>query len=237
MQTVDMRDLFEDEDILMPKPRPHHKTLRRQTALTEIDAHDEYRRAYGVQQLIKVMGVGRPKEGKSYHIISGGNVDLLSHLRWLLCHWKQIDHLFISAWAISSTDILLLERWAERGQLRDISLVVGDIFPRKYVKEWEKLEEMRERGIISRIFSEKIHSKLMLMEASDGTKIVLESSANCKMNPRVEQSIITVSDKLHDFYQEYFHEMFNRTLEKKIVSDLNTFELNTEEDDSDFFEE
>lgn len=232
-----MKGLFEEYSILELKRKPQHKTLRRQTALLEIEAADECRRAYGVQQLIKVMGMDRPEKGKSYHIISGGNVDLLSHLRWILCHWKQIDHLFISAWAISGTDILLLERWAERGQLRDISLVVGDVFPRKYLKEWEKLEEMRERGIISRIFSEKIHSKLMLMEASDGTKIVVESSANCNMNPRVEQSIVTVSDKLHDFYKEYFHEMFNRTLEKKIVSDLNSFDLNTEEDDSDFFEE
>ena len=36
---------------------------------------------------------------------------------------------------------------------------------------------------------------------------MVESSANCNMNPRVEQSCITRSDRLHEFYTEYLHEI------------------------------
>lgn len=184
------------------------KKLRRVTALVELDTQDEYRRAFGVQQLCQCM-MEKPQEGKSYHIITGGHVDLLAHLRWLMLHWKKMKHVFVSAWAISGADILMLEKWIEGGEIGDVEILVGDIFPSKYKMEWEKLLEMYDRGFVKNIFKSTIHSKLLLMEAEDGTKLVIESSANCNMNPRVEQSVVTVSEKLFDFYWVYMHEMFD----------------------------
>ena len=55
------------------------------------------------------------------------------------------------------------------------------------------------------------------MEADDGTKLVIESSANCNMNPRVEQSCVTVSEKLYDFYFTYLHEMFDEEQARRTV--------------------
>ena len=40
-------------------------------------------------------------------------------------------------------------------------------------------------------------------------KIVVEGSANCNMNPRVEQSVVTVSSKLYDFYRQYMDDLFS----------------------------
>lgn len=184
------------------------KSVRRVTALTEIDTQDEYRRAFGTLQLCKCMN-RKPERGKSYHIITGGQVDLLAHVQWLLLYYPHFKRLFISAWAISGADILLLEKWHDEGMFDTVEILVGDIFPSKYKMEWEKLVELQERGVVTNVYKSTIHSKLLLMEADDGEHVVIESSANCNMNPRVEQSCVTVSDVLFDFYWVYLHEMFD----------------------------
>ena len=204
---------------------------RRVTALTEIDTHDEYRRAFGVYQLCQCM-MKKPEVGKSYHIITGGAVDLIAHVQWLNLHWKHFTRLFISAWAISGADILLLEKWHGMGMFDTVEVLVGDIFPSKYKMEWEKLTELEQRGIVNAVFKSTIHSKLLLMEAQDGTKLVIESSANCNMNPRVEQSCVTISDKLFDFYWTYLHDMFDedqaRAVVREEVKEINEERLNNE---------
>lgn len=180
------------------------KKTRRKTALTTISTEDEWRRANGVQELNKVMS-DRPTPGRSIHILTGGNVDLLAHLMWVMQFWPKVRRVFLSAWAISAVDILLCKRWLENGSIGTLELLLGDIFPSKYKKEWEKLMEMYDAGVITNIYNSAIHSKLMLIDCEDGTKIVIESSANCNMNPRIEQSCVTVSDELFKFYDVYLH--------------------------------
>ena len=192
------------------------KKLRRITDLTEVSAEDEMRRAYGVGELVKLMS-DKPVPGKSYHIITGGAIDLICHLYWLLRHWPHMKKVLISAWAISGRDILFLEKLLKDGQIDRVELLVGDIFPTKYKMEWKKLMEIYDSGGISAVYKSTIHSKLLLMEADDGTKLVIESSANCNMNPRVEQSCVTVSEKLYDFYFTYLHEMFDEEQARRTV--------------------
>ena len=192
------------------------KKLRRITDLTVVSAEDEMRRAYGVGELVKLMS-DKPVPGKSYHIITGGAIDLICHLYWLLRHWPHMKKVLISAWAISGRDILFLEKLLKDGQIDRVELLVGDIFPTKYKMEWKKLMEIYDSGGLSAVYKSTIHSKLLLMEADDGTKLVIESSANCNMNPRVEQSCVTVSEKLYDFYFTYLHEMFDEEQARRTV--------------------
>ena len=192
------------------------KKLRRITDLTVVSAEDEMRRAYGVGELVKLMS-DKPVPGKSYHIITGGAIDLICHLYWLLRHWPHMKKVLISAWAISGRDILFLEKLLKEGQIDRVELLVGDIFPTKYKMEWKKLMEIYDSGGISAVYKSTIHSKSLLMEADDGTKLVIESSANCNMNPRVEQSCVTVSEKLYDFYFTYLHEMFDEEQARRTV--------------------
>lgn len=180
------------------------KKTRRKTALTTISAEDEWRRANGVQELNNVMSTP-PIPGRSIHILTGGNVDLLAHLMWVMQFWPKLKRVFLSAWAISAVDILLCKRYLEEGSIGTLELLLGDIFPSKYKKEWEKLMEMYDAGVITNIYNSAIHSKVMLIDCYDGTKIVIESSANCNMNPRIEQSCVTVSVELFRFYDVYLH--------------------------------
>ena len=190
------------------------KNERRVTALTEIDVVDEYRRAFGVYQLVNCMNK-KPEPGKSYHILTGGKVDLLAHVMWLMLYYKM-KRIFISAWAISGNDILMLEKLHDEGKFESVEILVGDIFSSKYKFEWQKLLELEEKGVVNAVFQSTIHAKLLLMEATDGTKIVIESSANCNMNPRIEQACVTVSEKLFEFYWVYLHNEFDKDIQCQV---------------------
>lgn len=208
------------------------KKTRRKTELTDIDIVDEYRRANGVYELCKCM-VTPPEEGKSYHIITGGNVDLLAHLQWVQLFWKKVRRVFISAWAISGADIMLCKRWLEEGNIGTLELLLGDIFPSKYKMEWKKLMEMYDAGIITNIYNSTIHSKVLLIEVDDDTKIVVESSANCNMNPRIEQSCITRNAQLFDFYDIYLHEVLSEEEARFVARKTNELRLIEDGDLSD----
>ena len=117
----------------------------RTTSICEIEAKDEYRFCYGVYNLVNLRKE-KFEPGKSYHILSDGKVDMLNHLRWLIMLYGRIEHVCISSWSISATNILLLERWHDDGELGSVDLVVGDIFPAKFREEWSALLRLREGG-------------------------------------------------------------------------------------------
>jgi hypothetical protein len=217
---------------------PLHKKSknRRVTELIDINPVDEYRRAFGVYQLCQCM-MSKPEPGHAYHIITGGNVDLLAHLQWVMLHWPKIKHVFLSCWAISSPDILLLARMLDEKKIGTLELLLGEIFPTKFKMEWKKLMEMYDAGVITNIFQSTIHSKVMLIHCDDDTKIVIESSANCNMNPRVEQSCVTLNDDLYDFYYSYLHAIIDneearyvaRETTKKVMNDGNKADITDDE--------
>jgi len=212
------------------------KKTRRKTALTTISTEDEMRRVYGVGELNRVM-TEKPTKGRSIHILTGGNVDLLSHLIWVMQFWPKLKRVFLSAWAISGVDILWCKRLLEEKTIGTLELLLGDIFPSKYKQEWAKLMEMYDAGYITNIYNSSIHSKVMLIEAKDGTHIVIESSANCNMNPRVEQSCVTVSDELFQFYDVYLHGILDdeeaRYVWRKTAEQLMQTKYGTDSDLSD----
>lgn len=188
--------------------------LRRTTALTEIEIEDEYRFAYGVVQLMQEMN-HFPEVGKSYHFLSGGKIDMLCHLQWLFIHKKRLKHIFISAWSISGRDLMMIDKWHKQGKVGAFDIIVSDVYPTRFLEEWKLIGDMQSRGVIANVWSSIIHAKVLLVECDDGTKVVVEGSANCHMNPRIEQSVVTVSERLFDFYHVYFTEFLEEDQIKK----------------------
>ena len=242
-----MKDLslFPDETGKKPQERSalsssplqaQFKKTRRKSALTTISTEDEMRRINGMWELKSMMSE-RPTAGRSIHILTGGNIDLLAHLLWVMEFWPKVRRVFLSAWAISAVDILMCKRYLEEGKIGTLELLLGDIFPSKYKREWEKLMEMYDAGIITNIYNSAIHSKVMLIDCEDGTKIVIESSANCNMNPRIEQSCVTVSDELFRFYDVYLHGVLDaeeaRYVARKTIDQLKETRYGTEADLTD----
>ena len=233
-------DKEDEDDILVLKPyKPGKKKEKlervhyRKTAVQEITVEDEFRRVNGQIQILNTYGMLKPEKGKSYHFISGGNVDLIAYVKWLLLHWKHIHRMFITCWSIGSADIALVKRWLDNGILDEADILVGDVFPSIHPKEWEKLVEMYNDRQIRNLYKDTIHSKLILLEISDDEHIVVESSANCNMNPRVEQSVVTVSSELYHFYDDYFKELFEDEKLGEAKRDLVKLELNTPMEDEE----
>ena len=66
---------------------------------------------------------------------------------------------------------MLLARKLEAKEISGLEILLGEIFPSKYKQEWAKLMEMYDVGVITDIYKSTIHSKVMLIEAEDGTKL------------------------------------------------------------------
>lgn len=216
----------EDVTLDLPEAPKKKKGHRRTTELVKVKETLYWRKAYGVTSLLEVMGMEPPEMGASYHIISGGNVDLLCHLQWLQLHYPRLHRVFISAWAISGADILLMEQTIKKGKVEIFDVLVGDIFPNQYKHEWAKLKQMQEAGLVRGLYSSNIHSKFIMATDGEGMWAVCESSANCNMNPRIEQTVMTFDRALYEFYDKYYHNLF---IQEDIITTAKEFKQLTTE--------
>ena len=224
----DTPSLFDaEEDLMTIKPQVSVRNKRKLAKLVEVEETAMCRRAYGVTELLKLMRLLKPEKGKSYHILTGGNIDLLSHVWWLFYHYAGMKSIFMSCWSINLNDIMMVERMIREGKLGKFEMILGESFRKMFKVESKKIEELQAEGIFGNVYMSSIHSKFCAIETVEGEKIVIESSANCNANRRVEQSIITVSEELHDFYIEYFKELFeiemcrrtNNEIENAVIID------------------
>lgn len=141
------------------------------------------------------------KKGECYHIISMGDIDSLSFLKWVIKQQK-IEKLLISTWCCSLLDLEEIKRYLDLGIIKKLDFYVGEIFPNSYSKEYDLLKEIMEeyKGKIA-VF--RNHSKIYAGYGKN-FNFVIESSANINTNPRTEQTVITIDDVLVDFYFEFF---------------------------------
>lgn len=219
-----MKDLFDD---ITQLPQ-----VRKRTAAVEVDCTAEWRRAFGVQQLIKVMGMERPEQGKCYHILTGGNVDLLSHVRWMTHCFGPMSHVALCAWDISMVDIMLLKRWVARRDIRAMCLMVGDRFPSTHPKEWEALMEWRRSCKEVDVAADCVHARFITAESVDGDGMVLTSSAACTMNPRTELATFTVSGDLYKWYCGLMEEWRRARMERRVEGEIEKMEIGPPPDPS-----
>ena len=151
--------------------------------------------------------------GDCHHVISGGDVDSLSYLLWIL-RKQTVPHLLCSTWCISMVDVQELTRQHELGKIGKLDFYAGEILPGSYPEEYAALGELcLKTG--GRIAVFRNHSKVM---AGIGTNFsfVIESSANINTNPRTENTVITVDHQLAEFYFTFFSgiKSFDRSFEK-----------------------
>ncbi|MEG2379811.1 MAG: hypothetical protein RSB77_06270 [Bacilli bacterium] len=140
-------------------------------------------------------------KGECYHVISMGDIDSLTYLKWVL-RQQTINKLMISTWCLSLLDLEEIKRYLDLGIIKKLDFYVGEIFPNSYSKEYELLKEIMKTNE-GRVAVFRNHSKIY---AGYGEKFnfVIESSANINTNPRTEQTVITIDDELVDFYFEFF---------------------------------
>ena len=175
---------------------------RRTTEMLEIPDKVLWRKAFGVEQFLETLKFDPPKPGHSLHVITGGNVDMICYLKYLLLHYPHMERVAISTWCLGGAELLLMEQWHKEGRIGIYDMYCGENCKQQYKIEWAKLERMKEAGMVRNLISSTIHAKLILCDTGTD-KIVVETSSNFNMNPRVEQGCVTVNEGLFDFYDTY----------------------------------
>lgn len=213
LETLDFFDPLEvgatnttQEEEKSDSRKKEHRSHRRQTEMVEIPDRLLWRTAYGVQQFLDIMGLTPPKPGYSIHCITGGNVDMIAYLQYLLLHYPHMKRVTISTWCLGGREIKMMEEWNTRGRIDHYDMLCGEHCKSQYKVEWAMLERLKEKDVVQGLVCSTIHSKIILCE-TDTHKIVVETSSNFNMNPRVEQGCITINDDLYDFYRNYFEKI------------------------------
>jgi hypothetical protein len=143
--------------------------------------------------------------GESWHILSTGDVDVLSVTRHLLAGAGFFDSLLMTTWRINRDDLEQIEQWLDTGAIEVFHLIIDQRFSRLAPDEYQLAKRLAEDygGSVSMCLN---HSKVTLASnAATGYWLALESSANVNTNHRLEQTAIHHSRELHDFYAEAFH--------------------------------
>jgi hypothetical protein len=99
-------------------------------------------------------------------------------------------------------DVLQFEEWLEAGKIKKVDAYVGEIFAGSYSGEYGKLKPLLKK-YDGKVVVFRNHAKII---AGYGEKFyfAIESSANINTNPRAENTCLTISKGIYDFYKEYF---------------------------------
>lgn len=142
--------------------------------------------------------------GDSWHILSTGDIDVLSLLRHLLAGAGHFDYVLMTTWRINREDLEQIDAWLNAGKIEEWHLLIDQRFGRLAPDEYQLSRRMVADfgGSVTTCLN---HSKVTLCsnEAAN-TWLVVESSANVNTNRRLEQSAIHHSRPLFDFYREAF---------------------------------
>jgi hypothetical protein len=145
--------------------------------------------------------------GESWHVISRGDIDALSYLRFALGHVTHFDHVLLSTWCIAKPDMEEIAQWLDTGRIDQLHMCAGEIFPSQYGDEYEYAHKLIEL-YGAKLTIAKNHSKVTLAaNAAQNYFLTIESSANVNTNPRIEQTTITNDAELYAFYLDFYSQI------------------------------
>jgi hypothetical protein len=202
---MDLFDQFDTSDVKAIRARYTADLVAQgQARATRRHTRHHMRRAKAEATLAETLPK-RFDESDTWHVISHGDIDALSYLRHALTGVSHFDFVLISTWCIASEDMLELQGWLDTGRIDALTLCAGEIFPSQYGDEYELACKLCET-YGTRLIIAKNHSKVILASnLADDYHLVLEGSANVNTNPRIEQTSITRSRDLMEFYRDFYH--------------------------------
>ena len=141
------------------------------------------------------------EQGVSYHVISFGDVDALTFLR-VIVKQQKIRYALVSSWVLFVEDVNEIRSWIERGYIGRCDFYVGEIFKSSRQAAYAALEKLC-KDLGGRVATFRNHSKVTVV-FGEKFDAVIESSANVNGSPRTEQTCITVSSELAEWYKKFF---------------------------------
>ena len=144
----------------------------------------------------------------SYHFLTAGDIDALSFLSVLLERYDRFPRFYGSSWTMSHADCRLIESYLEAGRLGELNVLTGEYFASRETSVYATLV-----GVVSK-FNGRLkrfmnHCKLLcLADPARDLYVVCEGSANFTTNPRTEQTTLTASRELFEFYASWFERLY-----------------------------
>jgi hypothetical protein len=160
----------------------------------------KYRKAYSETQVLDIMPHD-PEPGASYHVLSGGKVDALSYLKYVLRR-QNICYCLLSTWCMAMEDVREINEWIQAGKIARFDVYAGEIFPNSYTQVYNALLPVIEQSG-GRVGIFKNHSKI-ICAAGPKFKVAIESSANVNTNPRTENTCLHFDAGVFEFYKQWF---------------------------------
>jgi hypothetical protein len=147
--------------------------------------------------------------GYSYHFLSAGDIDAVSFLTLLIEKHGPFDTLYGSTWTMSRQDCELLDHYLADGLIKSITFFTGEYFAKRETSVYASLVDViRRHGGRLKMF--RNHCKILLVHNQDADFwAVVESSANFTTNPRSEQTVVTPSRELFEFYKSWFEDLMS----------------------------
>ena len=143
-----------------------------------------------------------PVEGESLHFVVDGRFhpcDLIPITR-RMADPAIIERLDITTLSYNLTNLMSLCEGIDKGKIGKVLLM-----PSRYFSEVEKplfaqtREELEKRG--SRVIAGYVHTKLILMEMSDGRCFTIEGSGNLRSCKSIEQFVMSCDRPLLEFHR------------------------------------
>lgn len=173
-----------------------------------VNSH-KYKRAFSESELLDVIDRIDFQENDCYHFITGGDIDSFSYIK-AMSRFQDFKELTFSTWCMALIDVEDMENMIKMGKIKVLNGNAGEIFQGSYPDVYSRIiPVIKKTGGYFKIF--RNHSKVYIVRGSK-FDFVIESSANINTNPRAENTVLTVSKELADFYEEYFKNIvsFNR---------------------------
>jgi hypothetical protein len=149
-------------------------------------------------------------EGESVHILSGGNIDTLNFLDYIL-QFGPADFVAISTWCMYLSASTRLSAWIGSGEIGHLDIYAGEIFPGTYTEAHAAITVALKNSGHGRVCIFRNHSKILLAKGKNYS-FVIESSGNVNQNMRTENFTILHSAEILDHHKKYLDGItaFNR---------------------------
>jgi len=191
-------DLFDNRETKETTHKIKARAMRHQAKMSALNAMKKETLAEILTRL--------PDDHEYIHLVSNGNYDYYTFIPVILSHITHIDELYGSTWTMNRTNCEDLFTRFDQGEIDTINIITGLYFKRRETAVYATLlEGLNKRH--QRFISCENHAKVILIRSGE-KYYVIEGSANWTANPRIEQNIITQSEDLYKFHQNWMNEIF-----------------------------
>lgn len=140
-----------------------------------------------------------PGEGESLHAVMTGRYDLMHTIAVLAGHLGRIEILRIATLSFNAKNLTEMIGLLDAHKVGKLTLLCSAFFRDHNRELWdETLEEFRERG--QRAAAGRSHAKVVTLGVADGSRFVIEGSANLRTNGNWEQLALYRDATLHDWH-------------------------------------